>query len=211
MYWVATFGLALNTVGALFVLAPRLQSLMRGLDRVWWFQHMEEAKAQLYRQGKVDRETPGFKHIAAAVEYGNNWTKLPGERLEQGDKNDIQLEIDGEIHHFESEGYDLFEIERIEDEDAYPMIEDLTGRPPVSQTIFTLKYRPRVADETGISIIKEMTPFIAARSPPGQLPRQIQDHKERLVFRLGASLLLLGFVFQLIPSALTLLTEWGIL
>lgn len=211
MNWVVTFGLALNTVGALFVLAPRLQTLMRGLDRVWWFQHIEEAKAQFYRQGKIDRETPGFNHIAAAVEYGSNWTNLPGERLEQGGKSEIQLEIDGEIQHFENEGYDLFEIERIEDEDAYPMFENLTGRPPVSQTIFILKYRPRVAEETGIPILKEMIPFIAVRSPPGQLPRQVQDHKERLVFRLGASLLLSGFLFQFVPSVLRSLTELGIL
>lgn len=211
MSWIATFGLALNTVGALFVLAPRLQILMVAIDRIWWFQRMEVAKAQLYRQGKIDRGTLGFKHIAAAVEYGNNWTKLPGERLERGGETEIQFEVDGEVQHLESEGYDLFEIERIEDEDAYPMIDDLTGRPPVSQSIFMLKYRPRVANEVEPPIVKEMIPIIATQSPPGQLPGQIQDHKERLVFRLGASLLLIGFVFQLIPSAIAILTESGIL
>lgn len=191
MSWITTVGLALDAVGALFVLAPRLQILMHGLDKFWWFQNMEVAKAQLYRDGQIDRDTPGFKHIAAAVKYGNNWTKLPGESLEDG-------------------GYHLFEIERIEDEDAYPMIEELKDRPPISQTIFTLKYRPSAADEADVPILKEMSPFMAAQSPPGQLPRHIQDHKERLVFRLGAGLLFFGFVLQLIPSAWTLLAEVGV-
>ena len=202
---MATVGLALDALGALFVLAPRLQPLMQILDRFWWFRKLENAKAQLYRDGQINRDTPGFNHIAAAVEYGTNWTNLPGERLEQGGENEIQVEINGETYQFEDEGYNLFEIERVENVGAYPTIEQMDGRPPIAQTIFTLKYRPRAADESGVPILAEMVPPLTVQTPPGQLPRQIQEHKERLVFRLGASLLFVGFVFQLIPSIATLL------
>jgi hypothetical protein len=179
---------------------------MQVLDRFWWFRKLETAKAQLYRDGQINRNTPGFNHIAAAVEYGTNWTNLPGERLEQGGENEIRVEIDGETYQFEDKGYNLFEIERVEDKDAYPTIDEMTGRPPITQTIFTLKYRPRAADESGVPLLAETAPFFAVQAPPGQLPRQIQEHKERLVFRLGASLLFVGFVLQLIPSIATVLS-----
>jgi hypothetical protein len=203
MSFLATLGLGLDAIGALLVLAPRLQILMRQVDRFWWFQDIETAKAKLYREGHIDRDTPGFKHIAAAIEYGSNWTRLPGERLERGGKNEIHVRVGGESYHLEDEGYNLFEVERIESEDAYPMADGFTNRPPISQTIFTLKYRPRVTDEAEIPFLRRTSPYLAVQSPPGQLPKQIQDHKERMVFRLGASLLFVGFLLQLIPSFLS--------
>lgn len=185
---IGSLGLAIGAVGALVVLAPRLPQMMGLLDSFWWFRELETAMARLYRDGHVDRGTEGFGHIASAVEYGSNWTNQPGERLERGGVNEIRLEIDGEVHHFEAEGYRLIEIEWVEDDEAYPMIDGLEDRrPPISQSIFELKYRPRVAETAGIPLLEKMSPYIVAQSPPGQLPRFIQDHKERLAFRLGAA------------------------
>lgn len=199
MGWLTVIGLGLDAVGALIVLAPRLKFLMRPMEKVWWLKDLETAKAQLYREGKITRETPGFNHIATAIDYGSDWTTQPGERLEHDGSNEVRVEINGEVRHFEGEGYDLFEIERIDDEDAYPL-ESHIDRPPVTQSMYTLKYRPRSVDESGIPALRESSPYLAAESPPGQLPDQINQHKERLVFRLGSGLLFLGFSLQLIPA-----------
>lgn len=201
---MGSIGLALDAVGVFVVLAPRLPRLMGVIDSFWWFRELETTKARLYRDGGISRDNVGFGHVASAVEYGSNWTNQPGERLERGGDNEIRLEIDGETHHFEAEGYRLIEIERVEDDEAYPMIDGLGDRrPPLSQTIFELKYCPRVAEEAGIPLIEEMTPYIVAQSPPGQLPRFIQGHMERLAFRLGAGLLFSGFIIQLIATILS--------
>lgn len=197
MNWITVLGLAIDAIGATIVLAPGLPVLMGALDHFWRFKQIEAAKIKLYRQGCLDRSDPGFEQVARAIEQAGGWTKLPGEQLEKDAKTELRVELDDEVHHFEGEGYNLFEIERADDSSRYQTLNELEGRPPIALAKFDLKYRPSAADESGIPFIQENSPYIDAEMPGGELPRHIQDYKEQSVFYLGAALLLLGFIIQI--------------
>lgn len=177
------FGLALDAAGAVVVLAPSLPFLMSRLDYLWPFSRIETAKKQLYVKGEIERSDVGFSHLASAI-------KLAGppiqsiETMEKGPETEIHVEVGDEEIQIEKEGYNLIGIEKTDDA-------------PLAAAEFTLKYRLRAADESGIDFIQETSPYLAMTKPPGELPQLVQGHKERLTFRIGASLLFLGFVLQL--------------
>ncbi|UWG47427.1 hypothetical protein HSRCO_1140 [Halanaeroarchaeum sp. HSR-CO] len=177
------FGLALDAIGAVVVLAPSLPSLMSRLDYIRPFSRIETAKEQLYLEGEIERSDVGFSHLASAVELAGPPIQS-AETMEEGPETSIHVEIGGEEIHIEKEGYNLIAIEKADDA-------------PLATAEFRFKYRPRAADESGIDLIRDSSPYLAMTKPPGEFPRLLQEHKERLTFRIGASLLFLGFVIQL--------------
>lgn len=62
------FGLALDAVGAVGVLALSLPSLMSRLNDFWPFSRIETAKEQLYLEGEIERSDTGFRHLESAIE-----------------------------------------------------------------------------------------------------------------------------------------------
>jgi len=175
--------LALDAIGAVVVLAPSLPFLMSRFDYLWPFLRIETAKEQLYLDSEIERSDVGFNHLASAVDLAGPPIQS-AETMEKGPETEIHVEIDGEEIQIEKEGYNLIGIKKADDA-------------PLASAEFTLKYRPRAADESGIELLRETSPFVAMTKPPGGLPRLIQEHKERLTFRIGASLLFLGFIIQL--------------
>lgn len=156
-------GLALDAVGAVVVLAPRLPFLMSRLDHLWPFSRIEAAKEQLYLEGEIERSDVGFSHLASAVELAGPPIRS-AETTEKGPETEIHVEVGDEEIQLVKEGYNLFAIEKADDA-------------PLATAEFTLKYRPRAVDESGIDLLRETSPYLAMTKPPGELSLLVQSTK----------------------------------
>lgn len=197
-------GLLLDVAGATLVLAPGLPAFMTALRRFRWFRSLEEAKVKLYHEGRLERGDVGFGHIAKALEYETNLTNRSDEQFTQDGGGELHIEVNGQRKTVKEPGYNLVGVERVMDPGVYPdrlSLED--RRPPVIETVFALDYQPAVVDRSDVpELAREHVPTLVAHFPPGQLPRAVQDHEERLVFRIGGVLLAVGFLLQIIATVI---------
>ncbi|MDS0277610.1 hypothetical protein NDI85_07375 [Halomicroarcula sp. S1AR25-4] len=188
--YLGTIGLALDIAGATLVLVPTLPWLMKRFIRVWPFSKFQHAKEQLYLQGKIERGDEGFHFIKDAVLIGTR-PFLSTPRLDEVDGQESRASLDGKDMVSEKPGLRLECVQK-SDENA------------LSESVFIAEYSWKAVNEMNEQFPSQLSnafsPKLKAELPPGELPRHISAHEERLFFRGGAILLVTGFTFQIVSQ-----------
>lgn len=185
---LTVLGLVLNTLGALIILIPDIPKLYRFAHRFRPLKTIEKGEKQLYHENELRPEHTGFKRIAEAY-FSGSPPLSDAPRLDNVDSNSAMVRI-GETELKADDGG--FVVKRfLRDE---------------GETIYDCTYTVELYSEPLLEIQNHLAEFgvptpnpsISMQSSQGASPDYIEKYKRRVLFRIGAILLLIGFILQLI-------------
>jgi len=187
---ISLLGLILNTLGAFVILVPDFPKLYRSAHRLPPLQTIEAGEKQLYHNGEIEPDDPGFGYISEA--FLSESPPLSGTpRLDKSDNNSVIVEVDGEEIKSDSGG---FVVKRILHNEA----------PTVSDSTYTVELYSEplhsLNDDLAEHGIATPDPYLTMDSAQGAIPEYIENYKRKIIFRAGAVLLLLGFILQAIEK-----------
>lgn len=189
---LSILGLTLNTLGAFLVLIPDIPRLFRFAHNFPPLNTIEEAEKQLYYEEELTPEHPGFERIADAYfSYSPPFSDTT--RLDELEGNSVQARLGSAKIEFSGHGYSVRRIVKEDD-----------------KSIFESRYTIELSNEANDKLrdhlaqygIKAPNPYIAAETPKGRVPEIVEKYKRRVIFRMGAALLLAGFCLQTIDRLL---------
>lgn len=185
---ISFLGLVLNSLGALLILIPDIPRLYRLSHRIPPLKTVQAAEKQLYHEGELNPDHSGFEHIEEAF-FDGSPPLSDAPRLDEAETNSVMVRIDGTELEFDDGGFAVKRVLRNDDD----TITDSTYTVELySQPVLDMKQH---FDDAGVPV---PIPYLSVETSRGALPEYIQRYKRRLFFRVGAGLLLCGFVFQLI-------------
>lgn len=185
---ISLFGLVLNTLGAFVILVPDIPKLYRACHKLPPLETIEAGEKQLYQDGELLPEHPGFDHIAEAF-FSESPPLSDAPRLDDADTNSAMVRIGDTEIESDRGGY---EVKRVFRNDGDTIFDSTYTVELYSQPM--LRVNERLA-EAGIPT---PNPYLSMESSHGAFPEYISRYKRRLFFRLGAFLLLIGFAMQVL-------------
>lgn len=185
---ISLFGLVLNTLGAFVILVPDIPKLYRACHKLPPLKTIEAGEKQLYHDGELLPEHPGFNHIAEAF-LSESPPLSDAPRLDDAETNSAMVRIGDTEIESDRGGY---EVKRVVRNDGDTISDSTYTVELYSQPM--LRVNERLA-EAGIPT---PNPYLSMESSHGAFPKYISKYKRRLFFRLGAFLLLIGFAMQVL-------------
>lgn len=185
---ISFVGLLLNTLGAFLILVPDIPRLYRLSHRIPPLKTVEVAEKQLFHEGELNPDHSGFEHIEEAF-FAGSPPLSDAPRLDETETNSVMVRIDGTELEFDDGG---FAVKRFLLNKGETITDSTYTVELYSQPVLDVK--EHFAD----SGVPAPSPYLSVETNRGALPEYIQRYKRRLFFRLGAGLLLCGFVLQVI-------------
>lgn len=184
---LSLIGLILNTLGAFVILVPDIPRLYRAAHRLPPLETIEAGEKQLYHNGELQPDHAGFDRIAEAFLSGSP-PLSDADRLDDAGGGSAMIRIGNTELKSEEDGFQVKRILRNEGD-------------TISDSTYTIELYSRASldlneqlAEVGVDI--PSPPYLTMESSQGAFPEYIEQYKRRLIFRMGALLLFLGFLLQ---------------
>lgn len=187
---LTVLGLVLNTLGALIILIPDIPKLYRFAHRFRPLKTIEQGEKQLYHEGELRPDHTGFDRIANAF-FSRSPPLSDAPRLDDLDSMSAEARYGDTVFKGEGSGY---AVKRIVQNEA--------------NTIFDATYTVELYSRAMLNLqnqlaeygIRSPNPYLTMDSRQGAFPDLIEKYKRKLFFRIGALLLVIGFVLQVIDQ-----------